>query len=235
MPICTTGAGGLLSLPKAPGSVFTIVADPRFCASDASHLVPCVDGSNVRWIRELVTGVWYEKTTNQLVFKSDGAGGWYFECDTGRNHVFTGFSAPSNVCLTGVIACRMTNTSGVVSAAPFDSQPGTAAEIRGNNNQTIQYVDGSANPTRTVLWVANQDHTIIVQATRTTGRLQAWLDGVAGTAVTGAAGNNPRVVSPRVGGSGAGETAGRLYAAAWYSGPSSPDIAALHSWAQSYL
>lgn len=52
------------------GAVFQWFSYPQFSASDASHLVPCVSGTSVQWIKDLVSGTWFQQPTsaNRPVF-----------------------------------------------------------------------------------------------------------------------------------------------------------------------
>lgn len=64
-------SGYISTTPAArPGAVFQWFAYPKFTASDASHLVPCVSGSNIQWIQDLVTGTWFQQsiTASQPTF-----------------------------------------------------------------------------------------------------------------------------------------------------------------------
>lgn len=85
--------GGVASFPTPTafaGSLQSIIAHPAYCASDASHLVPCVDGSTVRWWQNAVSGTWHEQATvgDRPTFKSAGGGKYYADFN-GTSHKFT--------------------------------------------------------------------------------------------------------------------------------------------------
>lgn len=83
-----TGSG-----PVAPaGSFFATAAHPSTTRNGATFgtSIPCIDGADIRWWQDLVSGTWHEQASSgaRLILRASG-GSWYAEGGTGRSHVFT--------------------------------------------------------------------------------------------------------------------------------------------------
>jgi len=154
--------GKVGGVPSArPGAVFQWFSYPQFSASDASHLVQCVNGASVQWIKDLVSGTWFQQSTgaNQPVF--DLTGGIYS----------TVFGASANQCLyvpaatltiaspyTIVASIKNTGTTvqnGVVVDSDTTNQAALSIGEAGTDNPTIIQASNAA----TILKQAGQSCT----------------------------------------------------------------------------
>jgi hypothetical protein len=128
--------------PTAPVSAkWAIAAHPDYCASDASHLVPCTVGSTIRWWKELVSGTWFEQATagDRLTLRSTGVTGKYYAESDGVSDQHT-FDIPAWSGTNGICGVRNFTTSGASNVPePLALHPGSSTGYMRFGGQTYAY------------------------------------------------------------------------------------------------
>lgn len=123
--------GSTIAYPA--GALFVAIASPLYTASDASHLVPCVDGAAIRWWKNAVSGVWYEQATSgqRFILRANGEGKWYAEGGGTRKHSFAVPTMPGSV---GMVCSRFAGQTTGVTWVPVSLNASELARFSGDGN-----------------------------------------------------------------------------------------------------